>query len=892
MKNMELQKGYWQSKFKDGIPAMELPLDHQRPPVQSFIRKKEAHAFSGDFYKQLKWYADQKGISVFALLLSGFNALLSRYTGSDDIVVGSVVHSPDEDAARGASVPKLVALRSKVDGETTGQQLMQRTEAAILEAENNAGLPFEFVARLVTKKIGSSGLVFFNTAFIFSGSSDKQSDALSFRDQEYLSQCDIVFYAEDSAGGIQINCEYDAEILDAGTIGKMLNHFRSLLSGIMFKSDARISELTLLSIKELIEMNQTAKTEQDVETPNTCIHHFFENQVNRTPNFTALTFKNTDITYEELNARANQLAHLLQKKGIGPEKIVGLYLDRSIEMIVAILAVLKAGGAYLPMDLSYPEERCEFMLNDSAAEVVLTTSTRQASLPATAGIEVISLDTDWQHISREAATNPQSNASPENLAYIIYTSGSTGQPKGVEVTHQNVMRLFSRTFKWFWFNEQDVWTLFHSYAFDFSVWEIWGALFFGGRLVIVPQLTTRSPEAFHDLLVDEGVTILNQTPSAFQQLVEADAKAERSDELTLRQIIFGGEKLDFNSLRPWIDKHGDKAPDLINMYGITETTVHVTYRRVTADDAYNSTGSFIGQPIDDLEIYILAQNQQPLPSGVSGEIYVGGAGVARGYLNRPQLTADRFIPNPFSNQPDARLYRTGDLGRRLSNGELEYLGRVDSQVKIRGFRIELGEIQSAISAHPDVKQAAVIAREDIPGRKQLVAYYIPETSAGEQAPDFNTFLQKRLPDYMKPAACIALEAFPLTDNGKLNEKALPAPAEQHVIRETNFSAPENDLEASLAKLWSSVLKLERVSCTANFFEIGGDSLLIVQLNRLLKDTLDRDIPVTTLFQYPTIRTLATHLANKENASESDRQKITDRAELQRAAALRRRKLMR
>ncbi|MCI0595646.1 MAG: AMP-binding protein, partial [candidate division Zixibacteria bacterium] len=340
---------------------------------------------------------------------------------------------------------------------------------------------------------------------------------------------------------------------------------------------------------------------------------------------------------------------------------------------------------------------------------------------------------------------------------------------------------------WFWFTENDVWTLFHSYAFDFSVWEIWGALFFGGRLVIVPYLVSRSPEAFHELLVNEGVTVLNQTPSAFRQLIRADEQSCRSNELALRYVIFGGEALDFSSLRPWIEKHGDQTPKLINMYGITETTVHVTYRPLTADDVYQNRGSLIGQPIPDLQVYILDQHQQPLPVGVAGEMYVGGAGVARGYRNHPELTAEKFITNPTRNTQHAirntqyasRLYKTGDLARRLANGDLEYLGRIDSQVKIRGYRIELGEIQAALAEHPAVNEAVVIVREDEPGNKRLAAYMIKKPGQSLETVDFNEFLKKRLPNYMIPAAYVEMKTFPLTTNGKLDQKALPAPEKQH-----------------------------------------------------------------------------------------------------------------
>src|SRR5581483_5152725 len=439
------------------------------------------------------------------------------------------------------------------------------------------------------------------------------------------------------------------------------------------------------------------------------------------------------LTYRELNARANQLAHFLRKQGVGPEVLVAMCMDRSLEMIVGILGILKAGGAYLPLDLAYPAERVAFMLGDAKPPVVLTQERLTEKLPDH-GARIICLDRDWPVIAREGAENLDSGAGPDNLAYVIYTSGSTGRPKGCLVTHANVVRLFQATWEWYRFDERDVWTMFHSYAFDFSVWEIWVALFYGGRVVVVPYLISRAPDEFYRLLHKERVTVLNQTPSSFRQLIQAEEKVGHHD-LALRYVIFGGEALEMQSLKPWYERHGDQKPLLVNMYGITETTVHVTYRPLSLNDT--NGGSVIGRPIPDLQLYILDQHRQPVPIGVPGEMYVGGAGVARGYLNRPELTRERFIPDPFSSRPGARLYKTGDLARFLVNGDVEYLGRIDHQVKIRGFRIELGEIESVLASHPAVRHSVVMAREDEPGNKQLVDYIVPDKQAkitGEQGP--------------------------------------------------------------------------------------------------------------------------------------------------------------
>jgi amino acid adenylation domain-containing protein len=420
-----------------------------------------------------------------------------------------------------------------------------------------------------------------------------------------------------------------------------------------------------------------APTNQD-----TCIHHLFEAQAKRTPDAVAVVYDGEKLTYQELNRRANQLAHYLRGQGVGPEVRVALSVDRSLEMIVALLGILKAGGAYVPLDPSYPRERLAFILEDTQAPVLLIQQHRLDDSWHHA--HVVCLNGNEEAVRRESSDNLASEVTGRHLAYVIYTSGSTGRPKGVLVSHANVVRLFAATQPWFRFGARDVWTLFHSYAFDFSVWEIWGALLHGGRLVVVPGWISRAPDAFHDLLWQEQVTMLNQTPSAFRQLMGADEAIEAPRELSLRLVILGGEALAPGSLRPWVDRHGDQCPRLVNMYGITETTVHATYHALGRADCVPGARSVIGKPLPDLRVYLLDQERQPVPVGLPGEIYVGGAGVARGYLNRPELTAERFIPDPFSDEPGARLYRSGDRARYLPDGNLEFLGRLDAQVKIRG----------------------------------------------------------------------------------------------------------------------------------------------------------------------------------------------------------------
>jgi amino acid adenylation domain-containing protein len=525
---------------------------------------------------------------------------------------------------------------------------------------------------------------------------------------------------------------------------------------------------------------------------------------------------------------------------------------------VAVLGVLKAGAGYVPLDPAYPADRLAYMLDDSAPAVLITRDGASAGLPAPA-MPVLALN-DAQALAGQPEHNPDAAAlglSPEHLAYIIYTSGSTGLPKGVMVEHRQVARLLSSTEPWFGFGASDVWTLFHSYAFDFSVWELWGALAYGGRLVVVPLACTRAPEDFYRLLCAEGVTVLNQTPSAFRQLIAAQAAAGE-DAHSLRYVIFGGEALELHMLAPWFARNDPAKTRLINMYGITETTVHVTWREIGPADVAAGLGSMIGVPIPDLQLYILDRHLQPVPVGVTGEMYVGGAGVARGYLNRPELTAERFLPNTFSGDPQARLYKTGDLGRWTAGGDIEYLGRNDFQVKIRGFRIELGEIEAKLAACQGVRDAVVLAREDEPGQKRLVAYYVPQAGAEVTAASLRQALSGELADYMVPSAFVALEEWPLTPNGKLDRKALPAPDGDAVAART-YEAPQGEVETALAAIWGEVLQLDRVGRHDHFFELGGDSIRSISVVAKAK-AKGLSIAIVDLFTYPTIAGLAGQVA--------------------------------
>lgn len=597
------------------------------------------------------------------------------------------------------------------------------------------------------------------------------------------------------------------------------------------------------------------------------IHERFERQAAATPDAIAVSFNGERLIYRELNARANRLAHHLRSLGVGPETCVGILVERSHEMVVTILGVLKAGGCYLPFDPAYPMERLSFMLEDARASLLLTSEASSAMM-FERHVPVVCLDRDLEEIAAQSTENLPPVASAENLAYVIYTSGSTGQPKGVAVSHANVVRLFDATHTWFEFDERDVWTLFHSCAFDFSVWELWGALLYGGRVVVVPFAVSRDPPAFYELLRQQRVTVLNQTPSAFWQLSRAEEDLLKRDsdvqeELALRLIIFGGEALELQKLKSWFERHGDERPQLVNMYGITETTVHVTYRPITRDDLNAGRGSVIGRALPDLKLYVLDDDLRSLPDDAEGEIYVGGAGVARGYLNRPDLTAERFVPDPLSREPGRRLYRTGDLARRVHGNDLEYQGRADEQVKVRGFRIEPGEVNAALARYPAIRESVILAREDAHGQKRLVAYCVCKGLARPTSGDLHEFLKDKLPSHMIPSAFVFLDALPLTPNGKIDRKLLPVSDLIEPEPGAAFVAPRTNVEESLAEVWTETLGVRRVSIDDNYFALGGDSILSI---RVRAGMLERgfDFSLEQLFGHPTIRGLAEHVSVAEN----------------------------
>ncbi|MFB1485352.1 amino acid adenylation domain-containing protein, partial [Corallococcus sp. RDP092CA] len=867
---LEKQLGYWKRQLTGAPSALELPTDRPRPAVQTSNGGSVPVKLGRELTEALKTLALKEGTTPFMVLLAAWQTLLSRYSGQDDISVGTPIagrQRAETEGLIGFFVNTLV-LRTTLDGDPTFRELLGRVRETTLGAYAHQEVPFEKLVEALAPTRDTSRTPLFQVSMTLQNAPEA---ALPLTDltlegvevEHRTAKFDLALGLGETANGLEGGLEFNTDLFDASTAERIARHLGVLLEGIAANPDARLHQLPLLTPEDRAQVVAGWNTHERFPV-DACLHSIFEAQVARTPGAVAVTYGEQRLTYRELDRRANQLAHHLRSLGVGPEVLVGLAVERSLELMVGLLAILKAGGAYLPMDPAYPRERLEFMVEDARVPVVLTQQHLLDVVPSGAA-KRLCLDSDAAQWASAPTTPPDSGVAPHHLAYVIYTSGSTGRPKGAQIEHAQVVRLFDGTKHWFDFGAKDVWTLFHSYAFDFSVWEMWGALLYGGRLVVVPYEVSRAPADFHALLKREGVTVLNQTPSAFRQLIQHEERAGDPEGLSLRTVVFGGEALEFGSLRPWYARHADDAPVLVNMYGITETTVHVTYRALKAADAEGGRGSEVGQPIPDLQVYVLDAHGQPVPPGVTGELYVGGDGLGRGYLGRPELTAQRFIPDPFSRRPGARLYRSGDLARWRPNGTLEYLGRADFQVKVRGFRIELGEIEAGLLSHPSVREAVALVREDVPGDKRLVAYLVGapgQAVAGAQ--ELREQLRRTLPEYMVPAAFVTLDALPLTSNGKVDRRALPAPDTTRTEASTRVVA-RTPLQLQLVRIWEETLGVSPIGIRDDFFDLGGHSMLAVQLMGRIQQATGRNLPLASLFQASTVEQLAALLEQEARA---------------------------
>ncbi|MGN7996499.1 non-ribosomal peptide synthase/polyketide synthase [Chitinophaga sp. 22308] len=819
---------YWKKQLESVAP-LNLPTDRTRPVVQSRRGSMASFKIENILKEQLKQLAQQQDVTLFMTLLAAFKVLLHRYSGQDDICVGSPVAGRIQQEVEGliGFFVNTLALRSDLGNNPSFTALLQQVKETTLGAYDHQEVPFEKIVDAVVTSRDLSRTPLFQVVFGLQNMPDIPAISLgsvSVKEEVFehtTAQFDLSFSAIENRDGIDVNVEYCSDLFDHQTIVRLWQHFEQLLRSVVLKPEEKIGLLPMLvkgEREQLLEAFNAAAVGYPKEK--TIVDLLME-QALRTPDAVAVSLDNDMLTYRELHARSNQLAHHLREKGVQEDTLVPICIERSLEMIIGILGILKAGGAYVPIDPDYPEERIRFMLDDTAATVIVTSSACKDKVKTNRkNTTVVAVDKKLRTPAAHKAEPPVTRLRPSNLAYVIYTSGSTGNPKGVLIEHRNVVRLFETDAPLYDFNSDDVWTMFHSFCFDFSVWEMYGALFYGGRVVIVPKPVAQDAIAFGELLLREKVTVLNQTPSAFYVL--QDYLTGVADAVPVRYVIFGGEALNPGKVQPWLQLYRNCR--LINMYGITETTVHVTYQPIELHHA--NSGSVIGVPIPTLSLYILDPYGGLAPAGVAGELHVGGAGLARGYLHRPDLTETRFVADPFSNEPNARMYRTGDLGRWLPDGSLEYLGRIDDQVKIRGFRIELGEVENVMTKCELVNQAVVLAKADNKGNKRLVGYVVPNGTYDRAA--ILAYLKDKLPDYMVPAILVELDKLPLTRNGKVDKKALPD-ADAGAVLTNEYIAPRTDTERALALIWKDLLGVERVGLHDNFFELGGDSIITIQV---------------------------------------------------------------
>jgi len=860
---MERQLAYWYRQL-DGVPSvLDLPLDRPRPKQRSWEAAAVPFKMTGVQGKALKDLCYQTATTPNMVCLALLGVLLSRYGRSEDVVVGSPVANRRQSEVEnliGFFVNTLV-LRLDVSGPLTFKDLLERVKKTALAAFDHQDVPFEQLVETLAPERQLNVNPLFQVSYSFQNAPVGDIDldglvATPLLDQETgMGRFDLEFsFWEDD--GLHGAIVYKKDIFDHATIERMEGHFRTLFDVLVFHPQRPLGDVNMLVVPERAHMLELGTARYRECDTGLLLHERFEAQAARRPDATALTFEDQHLSYGALNERANQLAWTLKENGVGVQDLVGVYLERSPDVVIAILAILKAGGSYLPLEPAYQNDRLGFMLSDSAVEIVLTTrvlATRLTDLLPPSCKTVMPVD----DITNAKCQNPPCVSTPQDRAYVIYTSGSTGQPKGVEVTHQNGARLFESTQELFSFSENDVWTLFHSHAFDFSVWEIWGALLHGARLVIVPYWTSRAPDRFYNLLVSERVTVLNQTPSAFYSLIQQDQEQQAA--LSLRYVIFGGEALDFRKLKDWYACHRDDMPRLVNMYGITETTVHASFRALGAADAH-CVKSLIGDPLPDLRFYLLDEYAQPVPYGVRGEIYVGGGGVARGYLNRADLTAQRFIEDPFLND-GSRLYRSGDLARWCPNGDLEYCGRLDDQIQIRGFRVELGEIQSLLGEHSAVREAVVLC-QDGPNGPQIVAYIVADPSVAEfPVQGVRSDLQDKLPDYMIPSHLFCVDDIPLTPHGKIDQRKLVSKKVVRLEGREN-RAPRDGREQAVFEIWADLLGHREFGVKDSFFELGGHSLLATQVVARLQQQFAKAPDLRVFFEAPTIAAVAQQIEGK------------------------------
>ncbi len=850
---VEQQLAYWKRQLAGELPVLQLPSDRPRPAVQTNHGERLPVSFPLQLTESLKSLSQREGATLYMTLLAGFQALLSRYSNQEDIAVGSSIagrNRPEIEDLIGFFLNTLV-MRTDLSGNPTFIELLQRVREVALGAYGNQDVPVEMLLEALHPDRNTSHNALFQVLFIL-----QNTPAASFKVADITlepieldtetAKFDLTLDLTETEKGIEGWLEYNTDLFERETVAAMMRHFETLLASVVADPNQRLESLALLTADERDRMvSQWSQTSAHEES-GFCLHQLFEQQAARTPEAIAVSFERRRITYAALNARANQVAHFLRRQGVGPDVLVAIQMERSIEMIVGLLGIQKAGGAYLPLDPAYPQERVSLILEDSGAQIVLTQELLNDA-----------------RITWSNTDDPVSVVSPENLAYVIYTSGSTGIPKGVQIPHSAVVNYTEAAIDAYQITADDRVLQFASISFDASAEEIYPCLSTGATLVLRTEEMIASQDCWANCR-EWQISVIDLPTAYWHELTKELVATNAVLPSSLRLVIIGGERALLQRVAEW-QQAAPRNVRLVNSYGPTEATIVATMCSVEAE-TLNGREVSIGRPVRNAQAYVLDQQLNPVPIGVPGQLYIGGSGLARGYLNRPALTAERFIADPFSSKPGARLYATGDLVRYRVNGEIEFVGRVDNQVKIRGFRIELGEIEAALHAYAGISEAVVEAREDHPGVKQLVAYVVPREALSSS--ELRNYLKQQLPDYMVPSIFVILDTLPMTTAGKVDRRALPAPSELRPELEESFVAPHTPTEELLATIWGAVLGLKQVGANDNFFDLGGHSLLATQVISRIRESFHIDLPLRSVFEFPRLGELSTQIDFAVRAAQS------------------------
>ena len=846
---LQRQLDFWKRHLEGAPPVLELPTDKPRPAIQTFNGTVARMAIPSEVLQHVRALSKKENATVFMTVLAAFYVLLHRYSGQDDIVVGTPIAGRSRSELENliGFFVNTLALRARFTPNITFKELLRQVRETTLGAHAHQDLPFEQLVEELQPERNLSHSPIFQVMFVFQNLPLERLELPGITLQPFeakpdIAKFDLSLIASEGPDGLMMEWEYNTDLFTEATIRRMMSHFETLLKEALAQPDVPVARLPLLSDEErhrmLVEWNATRKPFDE----SLCVHQKFEQVAATHPQAIAVELDDQRLTYQELNARANQLAHYLRKQGVGPEVLVGISMDRSIEMVVSMLGVLKAGGAFVPIDPTYPPERVQYMIEDSGIPVLLTQKMVREFLTVPDRVQVIAVDEAWETIAQEPTENPENVTVPENLAYVIYTSGSTGRPKGTLLAHRGLINLAQAQQEAFHITPESRVLQFAALSFDASVWEFVMALLNGATLVLAHREQLVTGQGLEEVLRTKEISIVTLPPSVLAVMPESELPA-------LRTIVLAGEKVTGDLVEKW-----GKGRQFVDAYGPTETTVCASMH--VCEGSY-PMGPPIGRGINNFELYVLDEHLELVPVGVPGELYIGGPGLARGYLGRPDLTAERFVPHPFSRVGGERLYRTGDLVRWLPQGELEFLGRVDFQVKVRGFRIELGEIEAVLSEHPHIADAAVVAVEDGKGNKRLVGYIVPtgEINIGE----VKEYLRKKLPDYMVPSVLMVLEEMPLTPSGKVDRRRLPKPSVDREALGTEYVAPRNETEEKLAAIVGELLEIEKVGVYDNFFDLGGHSLLATQFIARIRKEFDVELPLRTIFEKMTVSEIATEI---------------------------------